>query len=85
MTVDRSLQGSGEPAVFAFPISPSDADYLPFVPRAVYVGGSGNLAVMTAGLDIVVLVGVAVGSVLPVRVIKVFATGTTATNLVGFY
>lgn len=85
MTVDRSHQGSGEPAVFGFIISPSDTDYLPFVPRAVYVGGSGTLAVLTAGGDIVILVGTLVGTILPIRVIKVFATGTTASNLVGFY
>ena len=83
--IDRSGQGSGEPAVFAFPISPSDVSYLPYLPRAIYVGASGNLAVLTAGGDIVILAAAVAGSILPIRVVKVFATGTTASSLVGFY
>lgn len=83
--LDRSGQGSGEPAVFAFNMSPSDLAYQPFLSRAVYVGGGGNLAILTAGGDIVILVAVVAGTVLPIRVAKVFATGTTASNLVGFY
>ena len=83
--IDRSGQGSGEPAVFGFNISPSDVSYLPFVPRAIYVGGSGDVALMMPGGDIVLLTGTVQGSVLPVRAVKVFSTGTTATNLVGLY
>ena len=83
--IDRSGQGSGEPAVFGFNIAPSDVQYLPFVPRAIYVGGSGDVAIMMPGGDIVLLTGAVQGSVLPVRAIKVFFTGTTATNLVGLY
>jgi len=83
--IDRAGQGSGEPAVFGFNINLSDIDYLPFVTRAIYVGGSGNVALMTFGQDIVIFVGAVAGTILPIRAVKVFATNTTAVNLVGLY
>lgn len=83
--IDRSGQGSGEPANAGFNIGLSDTNYLPFVPRAVYIGASGNLAVMLVSGDIVILVGVVAGTILPIRIVKAFSTGTTAGNLVGLY
>jgi hypothetical protein len=54
--------------------------------KGLYVGGAGNLNLLLAGDTApVVFVGVAAGTVLPVRVAKVMATNTTATNLVGLY
>ena len=51
----------------------------------LYVGGAGNLEVKTAGGDKVSFSNVAEGFVLPVNVIQVFATGTTATNIVALW
>jgi hypothetical protein len=51
----------------------------------LYVGGAGNLEVKTAGGDKVTFSNVAEGFVLPVNVIQVFATGTTATNIVALW
>ena len=82
---DRTGNGSGAPATFGFLISPSDNQYLPVVPRAVYVGGSGNVAVLLYGGDVVIFVGAVAGTILPIRPAKVFSTSTTATNLVGLY
>jgi hypothetical protein len=45
----------------------------------LYIGGAGNVKVTTIGGDIVTFNAVIVGSVLPVQVIKLHATGTTAT------
>ena len=50
---------------------------------SIYVGGDGNVAVITAGGDTITFQGVLGGTILPVKVKKVLATGTTATNLVG--
>lgn len=50
----------------------------------LYVGGAGNIALVTEGGDSVTLVGVVAGSFIWVRTSKVMATNTTATNLVGF-
>ena len=47
----------------------------------LYVGGAGNVRVTTIGQDIITFTAVPVGTVLPVQVIKVHASGsgTTAT------
>jgi hypothetical protein len=51
----------------------------------LYVGGAGNVEVKTAGGDKVNFSNVAEGFVLPVNVIQVFATDTTATNIVALW
>lgn len=47
----------------------------------LYVGGAGNVKVTTIGQDVVTFTAVPVGTVLPVQVVKVHASGsgTTAT------
>lgn len=50
----------------------------------LYVGVSGNLRVETAGRDIVTFTNLPVGFV-PVQVIRVFDTGTTATNIIALW
>jgi len=47
----------------------------------LYIGGAGNVTVTTIGQDIVTFTAVAVGTVLPVQVLKVHSvgSGTTAT------
>lgn len=57
--------------------------------RAVYVGTTGNLAVKMVGYDnsntALTFVGVQAGSVLPIRVISVMRTGTTANSIIGLF
>lgn len=67
----------------AFNIVPDDSVPLSTVPRAIYVGTGGDLRVQFLGGEIVTLVGLPGGSMAPIRVEKVFATGTTAGDLVG--
>ena len=50
---------------------------------AIYVGGTGNLSVVTEGGTTVTFTAVPVGTIIPIRTSKVLAT-TTATLLVGF-
>lgn len=54
-------------------------------PSVVYVGGSGNVRVLTAQGDDVTFNNLPAGVVIPVQVIRVYATSTTAVNLVGIY
>ena len=53
----------------------------------VYAGGTGtgtgNVRVMTAQVETITLVGLPVESIVPVKVIRVYGTSTTATNLIG--
>ena len=65
-------------------ITPSNSENLP-TPSVVYVGTSGNVAVTTPQGDQVTFVNVPSGSVIPVQVLQVRVTGTTATNLVRIY
>jgi hypothetical protein len=51
----------------------------------LYVGGAGNLKVLTIGGDEVTFTAVPVGTFVPVQVLRVFATGTTATNIVALW
>lgn len=62
----------------------SDTINLPS-PSVIYVGGLGNVRVTTAQGDDVTFTTVQAGSVLPVQVIRVWATGTTASSLVRIY
>lgn len=54
-------------------------------PRALWVGGAGNVSVLAAGdKDPVTLVGVEAGTVLDIKARKVTAA-TTATDIVAMY
>lgn len=76
--------GAGGPANRVFPIAKSDTAELAFVTTGVYVGGAGDVAVKDrVSGDTVVFVAVPAGTLLPIRVGRVMATGTSATNLVG--
>lgn len=65
-------------------ITPSNSADLT-TPSVVYVGGSGDVKVTTAQGDTVTFVGVISGGVLPVQVIRVWSTGTTATYMLRIY
>lgn len=67
-----------------FTITPSDSTELTVIPKGIYVGTGGTVVLLgdTATAN-ATFVNVQSGQIIPVRVRKVFATGTTATNLVG--
>lgn len=62
----------------------SDSVNLP-TPSVIYVGGAGDVKVTTAQGDEVTFGGLAAGQVVPVQVIRVWSTGTTATGLLRIY
>jgi len=75
-------------------VTPSNTVDIPYVggdtytnpwPCVLYIGGSGNVRVLTAGGDDVVFTGVLAGTFIPVQVTRVFATNTTATNIVAVW
>lgn len=73
------------PAENAAAITPNDTTDLTNATRSLYIGGAGNVKIDTVLGDTVTLSGVVAGTVIPVRVSRVYATGTTATNLVGLW
>ena len=51
----------------------------------LYVGGAGNVSVVTIGNDIATFFGVPAGTTLPIQVVKLRATSTTATNVIALW
>lgn len=51
----------------------------------LYVGTKGNIKVMTVGGDEVTFTNIQDGSFIPVQVLKVFSTGTTASNIIALW
>lgn len=74
------------PARYAAAVTPNDSTDLPYVTKALYIGGTGNISIDTVGGDAAVsFVDVPTGAILPIRVSRVRNTGTTATNIVALY
>ena len=80
---DGSVVGYQDPAFDAVEIAASDGADLASVTRGIYVGVGGDLKATLAGGTTVTFVNLADGCLLPVQASKVFATGTTASALVG--
>lgn len=51
----------------------------------LYIGGAGNIKVTTAGGDTVTFTGLLAGMFLPVQVLRVWSTDTTATNIIALW
>jgi len=51
----------------------------------LYVGGSGNIKLTTSSGSILTFNGLNAGTFVPVQTIKVFNTGTTATNIIALW
>lgn len=67
-------------------ITPNDGAEMAYITRGIYVGGAGDVTVVFADVaGSVTLKAVPGGTVLPISVRQVMATGTTASNLVALY
>ena len=71
------------PAVSAFAVTTSDTVTFSAT-RALWVGSTGNVKVTMNDGTVVTLNSVPAGAWLDMSVTQVFATGTTASNIVGF-
>lgn len=78
-------EGLTSPADNQTAVTPSDSTDLAFNSRALWIGGAGNIVVTPAGGGADVTYTVPAGTVLPIRVSRVKATGTTATQIVNWY
>ena len=75
-------------------VTPSDTANIPNIAREdgignrgclLYIGGAGSIKVLTSGGDEVTFAGLSAGQFMPVSVVKVFATGTDATNIIAMW
>ena len=77
------MSGLIDPADGAFVITPSDTEDLTFVARGLWVGAVGDVKVDMANGNTVTFVSMVAGIVHPLRVRKVYSTGTDATDILG--
>ena len=88
---EHTEPGIQQPGRHAANITPNDSRDLANIPRGIYVGGAGDLDVTMLGEGEVgsggrvTFVGLLAGSIIPIRVSRVWAAGTTATNLRGIW
>lgn len=80
---DRS-SGLESPGYDAVSVTPSDSSNLPVTSRALYIGTSGDLRVIVGSGSTVTFVNVPEG-ILPMRVSRVLASGTTAADIVAVW
>lgn len=66
-------------------VTPSDTVDLSDVTTGLWVGGAGNVVVIMNGGQTVTFTGVPAGTLLPIRVSRVKATSTTATNMIALW
>jgi hypothetical protein len=75
----------------AVAVTPSNTENIPSISGGVndgcvlYVGIGGDLTVMTTGQDTVTFVNIQDGTFIPVQVLRVLSTGTTALNIVALW
>lgn len=65
--------------------NPSTSDGIKNPGNVLYVGTGGDLVVTTVGGDKITFVNIQDGSFLPIQVVKVWATGTTADDIIALW
>ena len=68
-----------------FSITPHDTNELTSAPAFVYVGTTGDVKVKSLGGTDLTFANVPAGVTLPIKVVMVYSTGTTASDLVAIY
>jgi hypothetical protein len=81
---DASAQ---DPACDGHAVTTSDTVDLSTLSTGLWIGGagSGNLTVTMANGSKLAFAGIAAGTLLPIRVSRVWATGTDVTNIVALW
>lgn len=77
--------GLASPAENGASVTPSDTVDLTTAARALWVGGAGTVKVYTTKGATLTFVGLSAGTLLPVRVRRVYSTGTTATSILALW
>lgn len=81
----KRVKGDAASGYDFFAITTSDSSNFAFQVAGIYVGVGGDVVAVTQAGVAVTFKNAVAGSVLPVCAIRVNATSTTATNLVGIY
>ena len=81
----NGIRYDSTPSREAESVTPNDSTDLDRRTKGIWVGSSGDLSVVMHNGDVVIFPGVLGGSLLPIAVSRVRATGTTATGIVALY
>jgi len=81
----KERQENYSPITNAVVVTPHNTNELPYVTRALYVGTGGDVKVTMQDSGTVVFVAVPTGTTLPLRVKVVFASDTTADDIVALW
>lgn len=73
------------PYAHAAVLTKSDTDELVKASRALYIGGTGNVNVVTVSGETVLISALPVGTILPLRIKQLLSTNTTATLVVALW
>lgn len=76
------MSNVGDPFKWAEVVTPDDILPLTNPARGLWIGGAGNVSVEMYGGGTAIFSGIPAGTLLPVQVSRVNATGTTATLIV---
>ena len=71
------------PGIDGFAVTPSDTVNFAIMARSLFIGGAGNVVLITAHGTTLTFNNIAAGTVLPMMAQRVNATNTTATTIVG--
>lgn len=78
-------EGLTSPYNDAAVVTPSDSTDLANITRAIYVGSQGTITVRMAGSGNDIQFDLDKHELLPIRVVRVLATGTSADNIVALW
>lgn len=70
------------PAEDAQIVTPNDDGDLPYIPRAFLVASDGNVKVTTKRGTVITFTGLKQGMLIPLRVTRIWSTGTTVSGIV---
>lgn len=73
------------PASDGAAVTPSDTELLPVASKRLWIGGAGNVSLVTVRGTALTYTAVPAGTYLQVRAQQVKATGTSASNIVAEY
>ena len=82
---DKETEQLSDPAANAAEITPSDTTDLAQASRGIWVGYDGTLKVTMVRGQVVTFRAVTAGQFIPIRVKRVWATGTSAQYLVAIW
>lgn len=82
MAFDAGKHNSDVPADDFIAVTPHASTDIAVLTRALYIGTGGDVVAVKANGDTVTFSNVQAGTIIPIRVRRVNASGTTATNIV---